>query len=196
MKKETRNNLIFLGLFLAISLPGAVMLFLKKLDPEAKAMYLPSATPHEAAYMHPISVPGKVKRIVPVGAAAWTAELREQFFPGTTPPTRDVPPTSRGQFIELLAVTDTDLGLLLWNGAADVEGGDVLGQPEVPEALVESMKDAGYPVPPKRVSVVRVSRQGGASVELQFGGRVDTIDLPPSLVTQARAEADVVGDRR
>ena len=44
MKRETRVNLIFLIAFLAISLPGAVILFRKKLEPNARRMDLLSPT--------------------------------------------------------------------------------------------------------------------------------------------------------
>lgn len=187
MTKELRNNLLFLGLFLAISVPGAVMLFIKKLDPEAKPMYLPAVAPHQAAYMHPISVAQRIDRIVPAGIAGWTDGLRQSYFPGAERLHRNGPPImSEGHYLELLAVTEDHIGFVLWADTVAPAGQDVtlLGKEQVPAELVESMKDAGYPVPPVAVSVLSVPRDGRTQVELSWDGKTDVFSVSPSLVVQ------------
>jgi hypothetical protein len=62
---ETRNNLIFLAIVIALIVPGAVILFKNKLDPSAKALYLPDTMPRSTAYMSSVDTPPEIVRIVP-----------------------------------------------------------------------------------------------------------------------------------
>src|SRR5438270_478817 len=75
MKHETRVNLIFLSLFLAISLPGAVILFKRKLDPAAAPMYLPDPIRQRLPYMAPQWMPDEVTRVIPPLTGQWVDEL-------------------------------------------------------------------------------------------------------------------------
>ena len=78
MKRDTRINLLFLAGFLAISLPGAVVLFRKKLDPNAARMDQPDAVVSRLPYMAPpLARPG-VKWVVPPRTQAWLEQLNRQ----------------------------------------------------------------------------------------------------------------------
>ncbi|MEL7239601.1 MAG: hypothetical protein AAGK78_12140, partial [Planctomycetota bacterium] len=121
MTKEVRNNVIFFALFMAISLPGAVMLFKKKLDPEAAPMYLPKPTPNEAAYMHPIEVPTRVARVMPAGVEAWTDGLTATYFAQLQPNLDALPPMSERRVVEVLAASENEVGLLIWADAGLLE---------------------------------------------------------------------------
>ncbi len=76
MKSETRANLIFLGLFVVISLPGAIILFRKKLDPAAPSMAAPDAVHSRLAYTAPVADNPNARRIVPPQTAEWLTRLK------------------------------------------------------------------------------------------------------------------------
>jgi hypothetical protein len=79
MKSETRANIIFLAIFLAISLPGAAILFKKKLDPSAAPMYLPDPIHQRLPYMAPQWTPDEVRRVIPLLTGQWVEQInREQ----------------------------------------------------------------------------------------------------------------------
>ena len=71
MTRETRLNLIFLGVLLAILTPGAVLLFHKKLQPTLKPMGEPEAVQREIAYMSPLQTPPGKTRVEPPQTARW-----------------------------------------------------------------------------------------------------------------------------
>lgn len=74
MSKETRANLIFLTLFLGLSIPGAVILFVKKSDPLAGRMSLPDSVRRRVPYMAPIQAPqGELNRYVPPLTGQWVS---------------------------------------------------------------------------------------------------------------------------
>src|SRR5258705_13554788 len=76
MKRETRANLIFLTAFLALTLPGAVILFKKKLDPRAPAMSMPDYVRRRLPYMAPqLSLAEQVVRFVPDLTGQWVTQL-------------------------------------------------------------------------------------------------------------------------
>jgi len=50
LSKEAKANLIFLVIIVLMMAPGGVQLFIKKLDPNERPMYLPHAVPHQAHY--------------------------------------------------------------------------------------------------------------------------------------------------
>src|SRR6184192_356162 len=80
MKRETRANLIFLSVFLAISLPGAVILFKKKLDPRAPPMFMPDYVKRRLPYMAPQRTPAdQVVRFVPDLTGQWVDQLNQTY---------------------------------------------------------------------------------------------------------------------
>jgi hypothetical protein len=80
MIKETRANLIFLTIFLGVSIPGAVILVIKKSDPLAGRMALPDSVRRRVPYMTPINAPeGKLTRYIPPLTGQWVRRVaREQ----------------------------------------------------------------------------------------------------------------------
>jgi hypothetical protein len=75
MTRETRANLIFLAVILAILTPGALILFRKKLAPTLKPMGMPEPVPTEIAYLSPLETPPGRKRIEPPHTAKWVESL-------------------------------------------------------------------------------------------------------------------------
>jgi len=75
MTRETRSNLIFIAVILAILTPGAVILFRKKLQPTLKPMGMPEAVQREVAYMSPLATPPGKKRVEPPQTARWLETL-------------------------------------------------------------------------------------------------------------------------
>src|SRR5688500_9795408 len=78
MTRENRANLLFLSLFLGISLPGAVILFKKKLDPAAPAMSLPDPVKRRLPYMFPRPVSTEVTRYVPKLSGEWVSKINTE----------------------------------------------------------------------------------------------------------------------
>jgi hypothetical protein len=78
LKRETRLNLWFLGIFLVVSLPGAVILFIKKLDPGASRMDTPDAVLAQLPYMAPTPAPPETRWMVPPKTRQWLADLTQQ----------------------------------------------------------------------------------------------------------------------
>lgn len=78
MTRETRLNLWFLGIFLVITLPGAVILFIKKLDPGASRMDTPDAVLMQLPYMAPVTAPPGTRWMVPPKTRQWLADLTQQ----------------------------------------------------------------------------------------------------------------------
>src|ERR1043165_6278319 len=76
MKRETRANLLFLCIFLAISLPGAVILFKKKMDSSAPPMWMAEGIRPRLPYMAPEVTPGvEVTRVIPDKTWRWVEQV-------------------------------------------------------------------------------------------------------------------------
>src|SRR6059058_3584016 len=75
MSRETRANLIFLVVFLAISLPGAVLLVKKKAEPGAPAMSMPDYVRQRLPYMAPQRTADSVIRVVPELTGEWVEQV-------------------------------------------------------------------------------------------------------------------------
>lgn len=84
MRRDTRNNLIFLAVLIPLMLPGAVMLFRAKLDPEAKRMFQPDFVRREVLYNNYDDQRPTVQRYVPPMTSQWLqSEAIEMFHPST-----------------------------------------------------------------------------------------------------------------
>ncbi len=83
MKRETRANLLFLVLFILISVPGAVILVKKKMVPGAPSMAMPDAVIQRLPYMSPLDTPPQIARIVPSQTSAWVAALTRDRADGS-----------------------------------------------------------------------------------------------------------------
>ncbi len=131
MTSDTRNNLIFIAIVLALIVPGAVILFKNKLDPAAKALYLPDTMPRSTAYMSTVDTPPEIVRIVPPLTRAFLlAEARRSqvalpegaagaaaMFVAPTDARGDVQPIiSRARRFEVVAVrSDGRIAVLIWD---------------------------------------------------------------------------------
>src|SRR5258706_13690290 len=83
MRRETRANLIFLTLFLGVTIPGAVVLFKKKLDPAAPPMFMPDFVRRRLPYMASQQSPAQVVRYVPELTGAWVSEMTRERAGGS-----------------------------------------------------------------------------------------------------------------
>jgi len=78
VKRDTRINIWFLAIFLAICLPGAVILFRKKLNPNARPIFMSDEMEHRLPYMAPGPTPPGRVRVVPPGTWAFLQKLVSQ----------------------------------------------------------------------------------------------------------------------
>ena len=78
MTKETRSNLIFLAILIAVLLPGAVLLVRKKLSPDARRADLPDAVPTTVTFMDPQPTPPGMRRVAPPKTMQWLAKMIEE----------------------------------------------------------------------------------------------------------------------
>lgn len=200
MKRETRVNLIFLVVFLALSLPGAVILFRKKLDPSASRMDQPDAVLSRVAFMAPPPVPPGVRWMVPPQTRAWLEELTQKR--AGTPLASTVvggpewePIISEDHRLQVMSVSTvkdaTTAGLLLWRGATSIEASnyrlDVKFGSRAEQGTVESVEPVpipenvrkelvghGYTHPPHQVLWMRARWSGalvdGQTVQLTLAG--------------------------
>ena len=175
MRRETRVNLIFLAVFLAISLPGAVILVRKKLQPGAPRMDQPDVIVTRLPYMTPLPQPPGVKWIVPDQMRAWLEEvIRERTgkagMLSAAPPGAAVGaghfarPSHTGDTAASKESASTRLSLLIWTGQIDasiaryavtIDGAParVIGVHEipVPENVRRELVRLDYVRPPTRV---------------------------------------------
>jgi len=78
VKRETRLNFWFLIIFIAISLPGAVILFRKKLKPDARPIFMTDEVERRLPYMAPEPTPPGFKRVVPPQTSAFVENLAKE----------------------------------------------------------------------------------------------------------------------
>jgi hypothetical protein len=71
MTRETRFNLIFLLILIPLLLPGGIMLFRAKLDPNARRMFKPDVIRAESVYINYDDQRPNAPRIVPPITGQW-----------------------------------------------------------------------------------------------------------------------------
>jgi len=201
MKRETRLNLIFLIVLLAILTPGGVMLFRKKLQPTLKPMGLPEAVQREVAFMSPQATPPGKKRVEPPHTARWIESVvRERI--GDADATRGrtilrptdpdgLPLMSDKKTFQLVAAepreSDIRLWLMLWDRdpAREETWSVKLAQTderfqildtrpiEIPAIVREELGETGVTRPPHEVvwQELVVPKSGDGTVQLQRGSR-------------------------
>ena len=216
MKHETRANLIFFALFLAISLPGAVILFKKKLDPAAPAMFLPDPVRTRIPYTAPVpDLPG-VRRVVPPLTASWlTGVVAERAGAGFVRVHRagtpgKAPAISDDRAVEVVAMkasgAGTTLCLVIWDpqwggvplrvtagppGAAGAEGRPVAGvMIPLPPEVRRELDNLGHSTPPARVRWLEVEFPAapGVGTELRIEVAAGEGDARRSVVRVAADE--------
>jgi hypothetical protein len=75
VKRDTKLNLIFLTIFLAASLPGAVILFRKKMQPSSRPIFMTDEVDRRVPYMAPPNTPPSYRRVIPPLTERWLADL-------------------------------------------------------------------------------------------------------------------------
>ena len=156
MTRETRFNLIFLAVILAILTPGGVILFRKKLEPTLRPMSAPHAVQREHAYLSPLATPPGRKRVEPPYTAKWIESLvRERIGERKVvrPTAPDgLPLVSDKKTFELIALEPGEgtsrAWVLLWQ--ADEPAGDKWSLDGAPSSAgeVRVVSAATLPVPP------------------------------------------------
>lgn len=133
MTRETRINLIVLGVLVVGMAPGAVILFNKKYDPTARPMNQPDFVKRHMVFIDPTPAPPTIRRMMPAVTAAWVNDLaRQRVGVGMMTVTepghvgdegqaqgRALPVMSERRLAQVVSVREFadgfDLALLVWN---------------------------------------------------------------------------------
>lgn len=183
MTRETRANLWFLVVFLIISLPGAVILFRKKLDPSASRMDAPDAVLRQIPFMAPPPAPPGVRWMVPPRTRAWLETIAHEktgaaMVSSVGPGPEWEPVISPDHVLQWVSVVPqkerTTVGLLIWDGSWPDEASRfdlrarINGEPKaatveaieavpVPGEVRKELVGLGFTHPPVRVLWVRAA---------------------------------------
>lgn len=145
MKRETRANWWFIVIFLLVSLPGAVILFIKKLDPSSARFDQPEEMLTSLPYMAPLPVPIGTKWIVPPRTLAWLRRLAKSH--GASEVVSAVPPgpewepvISSDHVLQLMIIKQQPnyegYALLIWDGSLPLEPAAYQATTEMPDRTV------------------------------------------------------------
>lgn len=208
VSKESRANLIFVVLFVLISIPGLIMLVRKKMDPERGPMWMPPAMYSGLVYIDTIDAPPNIKRFVPAQTAAWVRDLVREHFGVTAPPTitvdgEDQPVMSDDRLAQLIGLETRDgktrIALLLWNLPRestptsiqilheDVALSDTKTESiEVPQEIKRDLQESGIPAPPLHVQFVTATLNGAPSGKLSLRCEVDGKIVSDTLLLRER----------
>jgi hypothetical protein len=166
MKRETRANLIFISLFLCLTIPGAVILFKKKLDPAAPPMFMPDFVRRRLPYMASQLSPEQVTRYVPDLTGQWVSELTRQRAGASTVLMEGREPlVSDDHLIQLTAMqhhgANTTLHFILWDPACTSDPSRYAITPAarvtsatsipMPPAVKKELMNAGVIEPPNAI---------------------------------------------
>ena len=202
MERQTRANLIFLIVFLALSLPGAVILFKKKLDPSAPRLDMPDAVTHRLPYLTPLPVPPGMKWIVPDRTFQWLKNLSQQT--ATTQPYSAAPPgpewepvISPDHRLQVLTLSGKQLELMIWEAdlepkprlfavKADETAAQVsaVSEEPVPQEVRRELVQLGYTKPPKNVMLLKATLPVPLAVGLKVSISV-SYSGPPAAVSSS-----------
>ncbi len=122
MTRETKLNLIFLTVILALLGPGGVLLFLSRLKPSIRPLTDPAPVPHTVAFIAPGDLPPGMVRVYPPHTADWVNELMRERDAGDIKLARDdhgQPMVSQNRTFQLLGVRRdpkaTTVLVLVWS---------------------------------------------------------------------------------
>lgn len=146
MTRETKFNLAFLTLILALLGPGGVLLFFSRLKPNIKPLTDPDPMPHTVAFISPGQTPPGMVRVYPPHTAAWVNQLMDQHGASDIKLAKDdrqQPMVSQKRSFQLLGVrrypTATTILVLVWNqlnlGSTPHWTLDAGGASHVPQAI-------------------------------------------------------------
>lgn len=181
MTREARANLIFLAIFLVVSIPGAIILVRKKMDPLSRPMWIPDGRLTRLVYIDPTDAPPTMPRMAPAITSAWVADEARARFGITIVPMllmedgSTTPVISDSRYFQLLGTkrigSSFTIHLLVWNlprgsGTPDVSITRLLNptdqssrmpvpftiQPaQIPADVKRDLQDSGFPKPPQHV---------------------------------------------
>jgi len=212
MNGESRANLIFLAIFLVVSIPGAVILVKKKMDPVSRPMWIPDGRRNSMVYIDQADAPQSVGRVAPAITSLWLADEARARFGITGIATEDAlasatdnvprPIVSESRFFQLLGAKRQGdavaIYLAFWNlprgdGAVDVKtksGGEPLEfestETPVPAAVKKDLQDSGLPRPPQRIRWISATAvvPAGTAIPLSFSGTMNDGTFTDQLVIQ------------
>ena len=162
MRRDTRANLLFLLIFLGLILPGAVIVFKKRLNGTAPPLGMPDFVRKRLPYMVPLPTPDdQVLRVVPPLTGEWVSQLARERAGGAEVLTRGpVPITSSDRIVQMVAMRDeaaagTAVYLLAWEGGYGEEAARyrvtaTVGDGEAVTGRVVSATAIPMPTPVKR----------------------------------------------
>ena len=162
MKCETRANLSFLVLFVVISLPGAVLLFRKKLDPSSPRLDQPDPVVQALPFMVPPPTPPGVRWMVPLKTQGWLTEANRirtgagRMLSSVVAGPDWEPVISPDHHLQVTAIVPkppgAELDLVLWNFPKPPAAGDLSvkyhGAGSSVESSAEVINVEPVPVPP------------------------------------------------
>jgi hypothetical protein len=175
MTKENRANLIFACLFIAVIIPGAVMLVKKQMKPGSTPVGGRDVVHRQTAYMDPLPLPG-FERQVPPGVRKWVGAIAS-----TQPTTQPVISHSRTFEVTSLEKTATgwDAMIVIWNtrvalpnaltSTIRVDDKDLPGEltdsrrVDLPREVDQELRDVGFVNPPDHVLVARFHYPGATA---------------------------------
>ena len=171
--RETRFNLIFLAIFLALSLPGAVILVKKKMRPGATPAPLsrPDPVRRELPYMAPQVTSDRVARHIPTLTRQWLIDVDRSHGGSGEFLLRDRQPVvSDDRSLQVLNVTSSAITLILWEPTQDPVA-EIDSQPvekqvhwvDVPPAVRAELQDGGFVDPPKSILWLRATVPTGVT---------------------------------
>jgi hypothetical protein len=192
MNRETRLNLIFLGVFLAVSVPGAVLLFKKKLDPGAPPMFMPDYVRRRLPYMAPQRTPNEVVRVIPDVTGAWVTQVNRDHGGGDEVLLDDRRPIiSDDHSVQITSLkradTGTTLNLIVWTPATGVtietagHAAKIAKQEDIsmPLAVKKELMNWGVIQPPPSVTWIeahfdeKVPLPAGAIIRVSYRNGAD-----------------------
>jgi hypothetical protein len=191
MKRETRANLIFLTAFLALTLPGAVILFKKKLDPRAPAMFMPDYVRRRLPYMAPQLSPEQVVRFVPDLTGQWVTQLNRDHGGGGAQVLMNghLAITTDDHLIQVVSIAPTKINLIAWDDRYGIDrqqysisitsgakaiAGQVRSAEKIPMPpdIKRELMDAGVIRPPAAITFLTVEFAEGLAKNDRFGLQV------------------------
>lgn len=195
MQRETRINLIFLTVFLALAAPGAVLLVVKTIRAGGNRMSQPDAVVDRMPFMSPLPVPDGIKWVAPDLTMQWLRDFLEGRMPiSSVPPgPRWEPVISDDHALQLMEVSKTDAGwhvsLVLWQAPTfptkDMFKLTVLNhnrQPfeitradaaDIPQQIRRELVSLGFAKPPQQVVWIEATTPAlspGDQIELTYPG--------------------------
>lgn len=215
MTKETRYNLIFIVLLLAMMLPGAVILFRKKMQPAARPMFEPDPVRKSLAYISPAELPPGMVRVAPPHVREWTTSLLADRAGAVASRPRDgdgMPLMSERRMFEVLGIATRADGRARvwvlwwisrgtdearWTATGSGKSSDVkVARSErlaVPALVRDELGEGGVLLPPKGVMLQELDLATAPSPPWQLSAKeqnrtIDSADIVTTFTSPAAAK--------